>query len=109
MLARRLSQGAEPGHQKLTFQPPFIHSAFPRRYRHRGQTGLAHMVLPDDRPSEAALIAAGKEKLRGTEYAASIQTAGRSGGCLRRRLGAAPRRMLVVEQQLTGERRLRFG
>ena len=38
-------------------------------------------------------------------YAASIQTAGHGGGGFRRRAGAHPRRVLLVEQQLDAERR----
>src|SRR5262249_67136 len=49
-------------HQNLTFWSPSVHFPFARRYRRPGQTVLAHHGLQADRPSEAALIAAGKKE-----------------------------------------------
>ncbi len=49
-----------PRHHNLTSWSPAVHILFARRYRRRGQTVLAHHGLQADRPSEAALIAAGK-------------------------------------------------
>ena len=84
-----------PRHHNLTSWSPAVHFLFARRYRRRGQTVLAHHGLQADRPSEAALIAAGK---RSTEYAASIQKAGYGGGGRCRSVDAHPRGMLLVEQ-----------
>ena len=52
--------GHEERHQNLTSWFPSVHFPFARRYRRPGQTVLAHHGLQADRPSEAALIAAGK-------------------------------------------------
>src|SRR6185312_15647897 len=100
---RRLT-GRRAGHHNLTSWFPSVHIPFARRYRRRGQTVLAHHGLQADRPSEAALIAAGK---RSTEYAASLQTAGHCGGGFRRRIGAYPRRLLLIEQQFRFRRLVR--
>src|SRR5690242_5768839 len=102
--ADRLGADSWPRHHNLTFWSPGVHIPFARGYCRRGQTVLAHHGLQADRPSEAALIAAGK---RSTEYAASLQTAGHCGGGFRRRIGAYPRRLLLVEQQFRLRRLVR--
>ena len=79
----RLLTGFGPRHHNLTSWSPSVHFLFARRYRRRGQTVLAHHGLQADRPSEAALIAAGK---RSTEIC-SFDTDSRS----RRRGSPSPR------------------
>src|SRR5215470_820819 len=50
----------EARHQNLTSWFPSVHFLFARGYRRPSQTVLAHHGLQADRPSEAALFAAGK-------------------------------------------------